>query len=606
VNLKIQVEEGVAEDSQSFELVDERVVELELDKETFSFQGNFTLYITPSIPEYPLLNLRIELYTIGPDFQRVFKERVVGKDEIVSLGSIRVKNGRVFKVTLIPKIMEDEERGSPCEYDLTDPDIWYSDVSVRFEYHYLKNSLADYHWNINKSYLEREFKKLEKYFNFFYPRKIDYHLCPCRLPHVTWDERFGISIDPVKNNVFVLYNQKEKTVDSPAPWFAVFYEYWGYAPAFVVEGASGCLGLGHYYAKKLKNKGEIIPLSRLQVTKDYRSYSARIAFAEASSFIRFLIDSYGTGEFKKFYQEVTDLTFDQVFEKIYLKRLSRVESEWLAFLDSYEILYDDLAYFANIEFSYNHFETSIPIFEDLLDMAETQSESLNAQQALGNSYYMSGKYEQALLIYQEKSRYYTQDPRVFNTLGNICYLLGDFKSSEVNYHKAKDLDTAYADPLIGLGKLHLILDELDSALLYFDMAEKRDVDPEGSINLNLEKAKIDKILGDSLVAQEEVKKALDFSRVFLSHVPERAVPYLKVGESFLEMGYPDSALLYLQLAEFLEDRPFYQGELFLTMGKAYHLTGEEDMARFYFEKVLDNASAVTDKKEAEKFLDELR
>jgi len=606
VDVEIRVEEGIPEDSQSFELIDKRRIEAGLNKETSSFQGNFSLYITPSIAEYPLLNLRIELYTTGPDFQRQFVERVVGRNEIVTLDPVRVKEGRVFQVSLFPEIMEKEEEKNLCAYDPIDSDVWYSDVSVRFRYHYLKNSLADYHWNMNKGYLEREYKRLEKYFSFHYPRKVDYHLCPCRLPQLVWDDRFGASIDPVKNRVFVLYNQKQKTVDSPSAWFTVFYQYWGYAPAFVVEGVSGSLGLGHYFAKKLKDKGEILPLSRLKISKDYRSYPARIAFVEASSFVHFLCDRYGTAKFKKFYQEVTDLTFDQVFERIYSKSLSEAEAQWLSFLDGYEILYDELSFFANIKFNYNDFDTVIPIFEDLLRMAESEKESLNALQALGNSHYMSGNYRDALLVFQRKSGYYPQDPRIWNLLGNIGYLLGDFESAKKNYHKAGDLDTNYADPWLGLGRLYLYLDEYDSAEFCFDLAAKKDIGLEGFINLNLGKAEIHRISGDTLKAEEKAKQALDFSRRFLSQVPERAVPYLKVGESLLGLDFPDSALRYLELAEFLEHRPFYQGELFLALGTAYHLSGEVDLARLYFQRVLEIQSAEADKREAKRFLDGLR
>jgi tetratricopeptide (TPR) repeat protein len=327
---------------------------------------------------------------------------------------------------------------------------------------------------------------------------------------------------------------------------------------------------------------------------------------EASSFIQFLCDRYGTAKFKKFYQEVTDLTFDQFFEKIYSKNLTEMESEWLSFLDGYDILYDNLIYFANIKFNYNDFGTVIPIFEDLLNMASSQKESLNALQALGNSYYMSGRYQEALSFYQKKSSYYPEDPQIWNTLGNVYYLLGDFEPSKGNYHKAKDLDTNYADPWISLGRLHLYSAEYDSAQFYFDRAEKKDVGLEGIINLNLGKAKIHKISGDPLKSEEKAKQALDFSRLFLSQVPERAVPYLKVGESFLSLGFPDSALAYLELAEFLENRPFYQGELFLNLGKAHLLTGEDDLAQFYFRKILETPSAETVKQEAQRLLDEPR
>jgi len=606
VNLEIRIEEGIPEDSLSFQVIDKRVIQLELDKENYSFQGDFSLYITPSIPEYPLLKLRIELFSIGPDFQRQFLEKVVGRNEMITLDPVRVKQGRVFKVNLFPEIIEKEEEKELCEYDLTDPDLWYSDVSVRFEFNYLKNSLADYHWNLNKGYLEREYKNLEKYFKFQYTRKVDYHLCPCRIGQITWDERFGTSIDPVKNRVFVLYNQKEKTVDSPEAWFMVFYQYWGYAPAFVVEGVSGCMGIGHYFAKKLKDKGEIVPLNKFKISKDYWSFPPRVAFVEASSFIRFLCDEYGTGKFKEFYQKVTDLTFDQVFEKIYSKKLSQIESEWFHFLDKYEILYGDLVYFANIKYNYNDFEMAIPMFEDLLDLAETQGESLNALQALGNSYYTGGKYEKALSIFQKKSDYFPKDPRGWNILGNIQLILGEFDSSKKNYHKAAALDTNYTDPFISLGKIFLISEEYDSARIYFDLAEKKNPGLEGIIDLNLGRTEIHRVSGDSLGAEGKAREALRFSRNFLSQVPEKAVPYLKVGESFLELGFPDSALRYLELAEFLEDRPFYQGELFLAMGKAYLFTGEKDLAQVYLQKVLDTPCALSDKREAERILEELK
>jgi tetratricopeptide (TPR) repeat protein len=606
VNLEIRIEEGIPENSQSFQLIDKMVIQLELDKENYSYQGNFSLSITPSIMEYPLLKLRIELFTIGPDFQRQFLEKIVGRNEIITLDPVRVKQGRAFKVTLLPEIMEKEERENLCEYDLTNKDVWYSDVSVRFQFSYLRNSLADYHWNMNKGYLEREYKNLEKYLDFRYTRKVDYILCPCRIEQITWDERFGTGIDPVKNRVFVLYSQKEKTVDSPAAWSMVFYQYWGYAPAFVVEGLSGCRGLAHYFAKKLKDKGEIVPLSKFKISKDYWSYPARVAFVEASSFIRFLCDEYGTSKFKEFYQEVTDLTFDQVFEKIYNKTLSRIESEWLSFLDKYETLYGDLVYFANIKYNYNDFEIGIPMFEDLLDLAETQGESLNAYQALGNSYYTSGRYEKALSVFQKKSDYFPQDPRGWNIIGNIYFILGEFDSAKRNYNQALALDTNYTDPYISLGKIYLISEEYDSARAYFDLSEMKAPGLENVIDLNLGKAKILKISGDSPEAENKLRKALSFSRRFITQVPERSVPYLKTGESLLDLGFPDSALQYLELAEFLEHRPFYQGGLFLAMGKAYDLTGEKDLALVYLQRVLETPCALSDKREAERILKRLK
>jgi tetratricopeptide (TPR) repeat protein len=67
---------------------------------------------------------------------------------------------------------------------------------------------------------------------------------------------------------------------------------------------------------------------------------------------------------------------------------------------------------------------------------------------------------------------------------------------------------------------------------------------------------------------------------------------------------PDSALAYYETAEFFEDRPYYLGDIYLAMGKAYDLSGDRPKAVEYYEKVFDVNAAYATRMEAEKYLNQ--
>jgi tetratricopeptide (TPR) repeat protein len=64
----------------------------------------------------------------------------------------------------------------------------------------------------------------------------------------------------------------------------------------------------------------------------------------------------------------------------------------------------------------------------------------------------------------------------------------------------------------------------------------------------------------------------------------------------------DKALDYLHTAEFVENRPFYLGMIYLWLGKVYQADGNNDEAKIYFTKVLSNLSADYHNSEAQELL----
>jgi len=72
------------------------------------------------------------------------------------------------------------------------------------------------------------------------------------------------------------------------------------------------------------------------------------------------------------------------------------------------------------------------------------------------------------------------------------------------------------------------------------------------------------------------------------------------------LGLDDAANAYnhLQVALFLETRPFYQGLTTLLLGKTADVMGERELAREYYGQVLALPAAAYHQAEAQKYLDE--
>jgi hypothetical protein len=68
------------------------------------------------------------------------------------------------------------------------------------------------------------------------------------------------------------------------------------------------------------------------------------------------------------------------------------------------------------------------------------------------------------------------------------------------------------------------------------------------------------------------------------------------------VGEVDSAINFLQIAEFLEDRPLYRGRVLLALGKAYQRKDDTPRAKALFREVMSLPSGFDERKEAERLL----
>jgi tetratricopeptide (TPR) repeat protein len=605
ISLRIDVEEGIPEDSSSFQLIDQKEIKLFNGKQTASFQANFTLSITPVIVPKELsgdtqdMILTVELITLAPEVQTIFREISAKNDQTLFLGQVKAKLGRAYRVFLTPKIIENLKE--ECNLNTQDKGDWEELPSSHFFFWYLDNSLADFHWRRIKGFVEDEYRRFREVFGFTQPAmdRMVYYLMPCQAPEVVWDSRFDTGVDPVKNKTYVIYNIDQRSLDSPNVGFLLFYRLWGYAPPLLAEGIGGYFSLSHHFVKKLIKNKKFIPLQNLKVTLDYRNQPQPEAFVEACSFVRFLVQEYNLDKFKNFYQQATDLTFDETVIKVYGKNLATLEDEWLSFLEGYEDVKADFYHLATVRMSYMHYDEAQELYEDMLDLFGREVGTLRS---LAYLHYLQGEYDESKKYYLEVLSGDSLNSEYLYIIGNINYLQGRYDEARKFYQKALLSDSTYVEASIKLGELDLLEEDLLSAQDHFNKAETIKASSQSKVDIYSGLGEVFQKLHQEEKAKESFKKALDFSGSFLFGYPEDPLPYLKKGELFFNLGEIDSAINYLKIAEFLEDKPLYRGRVLLALGKAYEKKGSRKKAEEYYNKVLDLPSGFQEKKEAEERL----
>jgi len=611
--LRIDIEEGIPEDSSSpmdpnsdFQLIDQKEIRLFNGRQTASFQANFTLSITAIIIPKGLsgdnqeLMLTVELITLAPEAQTIFKEVSAKDNQTLFLGQVRAKKERVYRIFLTPKIIGNLEE--QCELSISDrKEDWEELPSSHFFFWYLDNSLADFHWRRIKGFVEEEYGRFREVFGFTQPAmdRMVYYLVPCRVPEVVWDSRFDMGLDPVKNKTYVIYNLYERSLDSPNVGFLLFYRLWGYAPPLLAEGIGGYFSLSHHFTKKLIKNNKFIPLENLKMAVDYRNQPQPEAFVEACSFVRFLVEEYNLDKFKNFYQQATDLTFDETAMKVYGKNLATLEDEWLSFLDGYKDVKADFYHLAAVKMSYIHFDEAQALYEDMLELF---GRDVGTLRSLAYLHYLRGEYEESKKYYLEALSGDSLNPEYLYIIGNTYYLQGRYDEARKFYGKCLLSDSNYVQAYIKLGELDLLGGNLFLAQDHFSKAEAIEATDQVKVEIYSGLGKVFQGLHEEETAKESFSKALESSGRFLFSFPENPLPYLKRGELFFNLGEIDSAINYLKIAEFLEDKPLYRGRVLLALGKAYEKKGEGKRAEEYYNDVLDLPTGFQEIKEAKELL----
>ncbi len=608
--VNLQIKAYLSSQPDKSEILEDRIIRLIDDLETAVFLANFTLTLKPRLTGNSTAEIRANWYGLPPELENGFQEVQLEFQKtapFMEVGEIKCKNDLSFKIFL--KGTKVAEESLACSDDPYDTTLFKTDKSVHFYFTFMKNSLADYFWNSNKSYLENEYERYKKTFDFILGNsKLNYFYCSCPINQVAWDSGALYALNTAKNSMYTIYNHNQKDISHPALNVYLFYYYWGYAPKFIAEGAGGFYTLNYFLSAKYKKQKKLYPLKSLIWARDYNQKNREIAYWQSASFVRYLIDTYGELKFEEFYREVHEFNFETVIQKHYNKSLAELESDWLKFVEFYRPYKEDLIYFAKQSTGFREYQKALELYLDLFEIYPTSPEVLPS---LGNAYYLVGNYPEAQKVYQRWSNLDTTKAERYFVWGNISWAAGDIQSAKLAYQKACEKDTFYAVNNINLAKVYWALGQRDSALYYFDLAEKRRMDPPEACELFIAQIKNYVEKRDSSKVRENFQKAKNAAGILIQTKPEEAWPYLKLGEAYLALGAVDTAKLdsaefYLKLAEFLEDRPYYYGQILLDLGKTYLAKKQTDSAQAVLQQVLKHPSGYQEKKEAKLLLAKIK
>jgi tetratricopeptide (TPR) repeat protein len=246
-----------------------------------------------------------------------------------------------------------------------------------------------------------------------------------------------------------------------------------------------------------------------------------------------------------------------------------------------------------------HYDEAIELYQDMLKLFGRQAGILRS---LAYVYYLKGDYDQSERFYLEVLSGDTLNLEYLHILGNIKSVKGEYDEAKRYYQKVISSDSTYTDSYVKLAQLEIPDGDLLMAQGYLEHALKQTIGSQTKVDIYSDLGAVYEKLGKAEEAKNSFQNAVFYARRFVVEFPDRSIPYLKLGESFFNVGQIDSAINSLQVAEFLEERPLHRGRVLLALGKAYGEKNDLPKAKSYFQEVLYLPVGFKERKEAERLL----
>lgn len=232
---------------------------------------------------------------------------------------------------------------------------WLSKKSPHYIFYYFKNSLAEKDINEIMKVKERHYHKILSFVKTQNYLKIKYYLYPLlkekkklmgddSLGNVIWEE-FELTNNKVKTKKFeihVLYDIKRKFIGehedthllSLPLGLSIYLFNEGFAQ--FMEGKLFGKDI-NILSKRLMKKNKLYPLKWLIDNKNWDKVKKGIVYPQTGSFVRYLINTYGLGKFKKVYKKLSRNKTVQknikIIETIYSKSIKELETNWKKYLN---------------------------------------------------------------------------------------------------------------------------------------------------------------------------------------------------------------------------------------------------------------------------------
>lgn len=596
INFQVSVREKMPGDSNSFALIEQKNYQVTEGIKNTNFIVNFTLDLTADYNDSGFFACTLSIFTLGPQAQTFFKSFRSEPGGVYFIDDLKGKENVEYRVGISPLSVDSTSKGGEvCDYDYRQDGVWRFDPAAHFDLYFVPQSLADARWNLLRDFLEHNYKDFKELFQMSFPGKVNCFLSPCILPQVAWDQRMGYAIDPPRSNCFVLYSHTHNTVDPIPAYLVRIYRFLGYAPPLLVEGMAGYFDFPHYYARELRRKDQLPPLKMLLKSIDYYSMPGNENFSAASSFVKYLIDTYGLGQFKRLYSASSDLTIADKFPEIYNKSLGQLESEWHDLLDTVTFAYGKFKYFYERD---QYIDREYGMDQFLNEMAArmaTFDDSVYIYTQMGWNLYMRGDYDTSRTVFEKLLKLKPNSPSDQMAFANLLMLDGRYDSARVIFDRIFTTDTTIKAALYKIGESYYWQNKIDSSTKYLLRDYNTDPSQLTIASSGILLGELALRSGDTAAAKEYYTRAVRKMDEIYQYGKTWPSYLLRIGQAHLglalcgESGELESAKSFLESALYFEVYPtrvIFLTRILAALGEIADLEGNRDDAVSYYQKAL--------------------
>ena len=489
-----------------------------------------------------------------------------------------------------------------CGYNQQVPGSFRKDPAAYYDVHFVPQTLADFYWNSVSSLIDERYREFRELNKFGLPGKYQVYLAPCQIYSVLWDDRFGTMVDPTRSTAFAVYNHQGNSADPFLVQHVAVFKHYGYAPPIFSEGLAGYLSMAIFDMKRLLKEDRSLSIDPMLDTYTYLTADPLLADRMASTFVKYLVNQYGITRFLDAYRDADDLNIRASLERTFEKPIAQLDAEWRVYVDTVTINLTNLSYHIEVAETMLQFPVMLRYAKALVaEIAKTKDDSLKAFPYLVRAEYLTGDYYAATDYQRVFTRLDSASVRNQVALAAYQMMNGEYPAAQEDLLLAKQIDSTDQLLLFNLGLNKLFQGDREAARALFE----KTINTTEPQNAQIEA----RIFLSQLLFQRGSKGDADRGRnlcyeVINALAPEigggQATPYAFLWSGIASLGVGDmpTAWDYLQIAEFIEVRPFYQGMINLWLGKVSDMRGDHVAAREFYGKVLRLASADYHQKEA--------
>jgi tetratricopeptide (TPR) repeat protein len=520
------------------------------------------------------------------------------------LRDIRGKNGARYVLSLSPLESLEVDR-SLCSFNHRDADAFKFLPTAHTDIHFVPESLADFYFEAVKEIFETDYRTFLQMYNFTTPGKYHIFVSPCLLSSVIWDERFGQSIDPTSSSLFVVFGHESNSTDPFALLQCAVLRNLGYAPAFLSEGLANYISFAIFDMKRLITGNQVPPLRELLRTHNFYMADPVMADRVSATVVHFLIDSRGYPLFHEVYSKSDDLSLIPTLEATYGLSIEELEMEWRHYVDTVAIPTFHYRQFTERAEVSRKYDQMLRYASAYFANAPTKGDTLAALMLLKRAYFFAGNYYKAAETIDRLIE--IQSERARNWMERAAYKMmnGYYEPARADLLQAQEMDSTDQLVRFNLAMNYLVSGETEEAgKLFLELATGSS--SEASREARIYLAEILRESGDAdekSLATAMLQEAARQAEQEISVQRSSASAYLWCGIAYLGLGDTGQASDYLNVALFLESRPFYIGLIYLSLGKVADALGDRTAARDFYQQVLAVQSAHYHQEQAKKYLE---